>query len=271
MSSAQQFSVANLTRLKAALGLVDPSTPVNAKLAAPTLIASLQSELVKADIDTDLAGTYLGLLAKNTVSAGTVQKMSFELCTKVSDANAIKIAEVAEQQRAALLVARMDSPTSLASEASMSMAARQKAASLPWMSLFAFNQSALSPKAKADLDSEIVTRREGLAGVAVVIVSGHADRIGSVTYNQKLSERRAQSVKTYLIGKGVPENVIAAQGFGESEPAAGLDIVSCNGIRERTRLIECLQPNRRVEVLLKEQNRKESSAQNSVHSASLIK
>ena len=51
-------------------------------------------------------------------------------------------------------------------------------------------------------------------------LGGHTDSFGSDSYNQKLSERRAESVKTYLINGGVAEDRITAIGFGESQPAA---------------------------------------------------
>lgn len=75
-----------------------------------------------------------------------------------------------------------------------------------------------------------------------ITVTGHTDRIGSDAYNQKLSERRAEAAKNYLVGKGVSANRLAAVGKGESSP-----VVTCND-RKRSGLIECLAPNRRVEV-----------------------
>jgi len=78
-----------------------------------------------------------------------------------------------------------------------------------------------------------------------IIVVGHADRIGTFEYNQRLSERRAESVKKYLVGKGVPAAKIKTEGRGEFEPA--LDPAFCKGMRKQ-KLIDCLQPDRRVEV-----------------------
>ena len=75
-----------------------------------------------------------------------------------------------------------------------------------------------------------------------IVISGHADRIGSDSYNQKLSAQRANAVRDYLISKGIDAGRLTAQGKGESMP-----IVTCTE-KNRTALIKCLEPNRRVEV-----------------------
>ena len=75
-----------------------------------------------------------------------------------------------------------------------------------------------------------------------VVITGYTDRIGTQKYNQKLSEQRANAVKTYLEGKGVAGNRMSAIGKGENNP-----IVQCSE-KSKAKLIECLEPNRRVEV-----------------------
>jgi OOP family OmpA-OmpF porin len=85
--------------------------------------------------------------------------------------------------------------------------------------------------------------------IQLVMVTGHTDRLGSEEYNQKLSERRANQVRDYLISQGVEANRLQAVGKGESEP-----VVACDGVKGRKKLIECLQPNRRV-VLTAEKQR----------------
>ena len=72
---------------------------------------------------------------------------------------------------------------------------------------------------------------------------GHTDRLGSDAYNLRLSERRAKTVKNYLIKKGVDGGKMVDKGRGESEP-----VVQCKGNKATKKLIRCLQPNRRVDV-----------------------
>lgn len=80
------------------------------------------------------------------------------------------------------------------------------------------------------------------------MVLGFTDRIGSDAYNRGLSEKRAQSVVDYLISKGIPSNKISARGMGESNPVTGN---TCDNVKPRAALIECLGPDRRVEIEVK--------------------
>ena len=108
--------------------------------------------------------------------------------------------------------------------------------------LFDFNKAELKDAGKQKLD-ELANQVKG-AKVDEIVVVGHADRIGSETYNEKLSEARAQSVKDYLAERGAQTNVITAQGKGESAPVTGDQCKKMAG----KKLIECLQPDRRVEI-----------------------
>ena len=92
------------------------------------------------------------------------------------------------------------------------------------------------------MDQAAVTIKAN-AAITNVLVTGHADRLGSVAYNQKLSERRATQVAQYLASKGVNSSIITSTGRGEAVP-----VVACEGVKGRKALIECLQPNRRVTV-----------------------
>ena len=106
--------------------------------------------------------------------------------------------------------------------------------------LFEFDQATLRmPQPKLD---EIARALVDNPGIGNVTITGHTDRLGSEAYNQKLSERRANAVKQYLVGKGVAANRLQAVGRGESVP-----VVQCND-GDRAKLIKCLEPNRRVEV-----------------------
>ncbi len=108
--------------------------------------------------------------------------------------------------------------------------------------LFGFDKAALKAEGKAALD-EAAAKIKANPEIKAVIVTGHTDRIGSDAYNQKLSERRAKQVADYLVGQGVDSSLISAEGKGESEP-----VVQCTGNKATKKLIECLQPNRRVEI-----------------------
>ncbi len=106
--------------------------------------------------------------------------------------------------------------------------------------LFSFDSAELRmPQPRLD---EIASTLGSNPGVNDVMISGYTDRIGSDAYNQKLSERRASAVKTYLVGKGIAANRLNAQGKGEADP-----IVVCSD-KKLPALIKCLEPNRRVEV-----------------------
>jgi outer membrane protein OmpA-like peptidoglycan-associated protein len=106
--------------------------------------------------------------------------------------------------------------------------------------LFEFDRSDLrQPQPKLD---EIATALKQNPQVAHVTITGHTDRLGAEEYNQKLSERRAQAVKQYLVAQGVEPARLAAVGRGESQP-----VVQCNE-QGQSALIKCLEPNRRVEV-----------------------
>ena len=111
---------------------------------------------------------------------------------------------------------------------------------------FAFDRYVLTPAAKQRLDQDVIGKLATCASVEAVVVEGHADRIGSQQYNQKLSERRADSVKAYLVSKGADRNTIETIGMGKTVPAK-----FCPDIKDRKELIACLAPNRRAIVSLK--------------------
>lgn len=106
--------------------------------------------------------------------------------------------------------------------------------------LFGFDSAQLKlPQPKLD---EIANALKSDAGVRQVAIIGYTDRLGSDKYNQKLSEQRASSVKSYLVSNGIDANRLGAQGRGEANP-----VVMCTD-KKRADLIQCLEPNRRVEI-----------------------
>lgn len=83
---------------------------------------------------------------------------------------------------------------------------------------FDFDKSVLKPEGKAKLDG-LVDKIKGIK-LEVVIAVGHTDSVGSDAYNQKLSVRRAEAVKAYLVSKGIEKNRIYTEGKGERAPVA---------------------------------------------------
>lgn len=84
--------------------------------------------------------------------------------------------------------------------------------------LFDFDKAALKPAATTSLDN-LVGQIKSLA-LEVVIATGHTDSVGTDAYNQKLSVRRADAVKKYLVSKGIAANRIQIEGKGEAQPVA---------------------------------------------------
>jgi len=113
--------------------------------------------------------------------------------------------------------------------------------------LFDFDKATLRPEGRAKLD-DLVSKLAGVS-LEVIIAVGYTDRIGSDAYNLKLSQRRAQAVKDYLVSKGIEPNRVYTEGKGEANPVKQCADPAPKGeIRNRAQLIACLQPNRRVEV-----------------------
>lgn len=109
---------------------------------------------------------------------------------------------------------------------------------------FAFSKSGLTADGKKALDAVAADIKAKGAAVTAVRVAGFADRIGSATANEKLSKKRADTVRKYLVSKGIVNaQVVETRWFGESVPAT-----DCSKKLSKAKLIKCLQPDRRVEV-----------------------
>ena len=108
--------------------------------------------------------------------------------------------------------------------------------------LFDFDSATLKPEGMQALDS--FADKLASLNYDLIIAVGYADRIGNEDYNKKLSVRRAESVKEYLVAhKAIDPDRVFTDGKGEANPVTG---DSCQG--DRGRLIECLAPDRRVEI-----------------------
>lgn len=107
---------------------------------------------------------------------------------------------------------------------------------MPSSVTFATDSAQISPAFQATLDQVASTISE--YSDTRVRIAGHTDSTGSDAYNQQLSERRAQAVANYLIGRGVASSRISTVGHGETQPVASNDTP------------EGRQANRRVEIVL---------------------
>jgi len=111
--------------------------------------------------------------------------------------------------------------------------------------LFGFNKDTLSPTGVTTI-SNFARDLGDSSHYTNVRVAGHTDPIGSEAYNQDLSDRRANTVGNQLVTEGVPSDRITTIGYGESQ--LKVTEADCAGATSRAALIECFQPNRRVEV-----------------------
>jgi OOP family OmpA-OmpF porin len=109
--------------------------------------------------------------------------------------------------------------------------------------LFAFDSAELTDQGRARLD-QVLSELPAQADLQDkrITITGFTDRLGPDSYNQNLSEQRAQAVHDYLVSKGMRDEIIDARGLGSAKP-----LVDCEGKRG-AELIDCLAPNRRTEI-----------------------
>lgn len=111
--------------------------------------------------------------------------------------------------------------------------------------LFAFGRAdfqSLKTAGQSQL-SAIAGKLLNTPDIGKIIIAGHADQLGDLQGNLQVSRQRAQTIKTYLVGKGVPGELVEAVGEGSTKP-----LVKCDMTQPRAQLIQCLEPNRRVEI-----------------------
>ena len=112
--------------------------------------------------------------------------------------------------------------------------------------LFDFNKANLRSAAKNELDPVVAKIKQHGTNLQGVVVEGHTDYLGSDKYNQKLSESRANTVKSYFVANGVPADKVTAVGKGETETKM---TQTCKAKKlSYAKLKDCLEPDRRVEV-----------------------
>ena len=184
----------------------------------------------------DRSGMYL------TDSAGKVVMNSTDLCWRTSNWTAPTPATATDADCQCEKVCKptpVTVPTVKAPAESAKPLDRKMSVSTE--TLFDFNKSTIRPTGASKLDEVVAIYKRST--VEVIIVVGHADRIGSEAYNQTLSEKRAAAVKGFLVRNGVPTNRIYSEGKGEREPVT--TSAQCKGVKN---LKACLQPDRRVEI-----------------------
>ena len=111
--------------------------------------------------------------------------------------------------------------------------------------LFAFARAdyqSLKTEGQSQL-SAIAGKLLSTPNIGKIIIAGHADQLGDPQGNLQVSKQRAQTIKTYLVGKGVPGELVEAVGEGSNKP-----LVKCDMQQPRAQLIQCMEPNRRVEI-----------------------
>jgi OOP family OmpA-OmpF porin len=99
---------------------------------------------------------------------------------------------------------------------------------------FDFDKYVIKPEGKAKLD-DLVSKTKGIA-LEVIIAVGHTDSVGTVEYNQGLSERRANAVKDYLVSKGIEKNRVYTEGKGEKQPIASNSTAEGRAKNRRTEI-----------------------------------
>ncbi len=113
--------------------------------------------------------------------------------------------------------------------------------------LFDFDKAIIRADASTKLD-DLVGRLKGI-NLEVIIAIGHTDRIGSKAYNQKLSMRRAEAVKAYMVSKGIPANRVYTEGKGPTQPVTADKCKKMGAENGRNKkLVACLAADRRVEI-----------------------
>jgi len=112
-------------------------------------------------------------------------------------------------------------------------------------SLFGFDQDSLQTDGKQALDKLLLELKDG--NVERVQITGHTDRLGAKVYNEKLSMRRADAVRNYLVQVGgMPATKVTATGVGSEQAESSTN--DCKGMKASQALITCLRVDRRVDV-----------------------
>lgn len=116
--------------------------------------------------------------------------------------------------------------------------------------LFDFDKAVLSEHGKRIINEQIIRKIRTSSNGKVIEITGYADQIGTDKYNLRLSLRRANAVKAYLIKQGFNGHSIETMARGEARPVVSCKKIKGKADRRNKALIKCLQPNRRIELIL---------------------
>ncbi|WP_227317614.1 OmpA family protein [Cedecea davisae] len=107
-----------------------------------------------------------------------------------------------------------------------------------------YDEKSLLPGAIDNLKSLATKINNEYASISKIIVNGYADPMGKPEGNNVLSLLRANTIATQLVGAGLPSKIILARGHGSTNPV----VLNCDKHKQRSEVITCNQPNRRVEI-----------------------
>ncbi len=198
------------------------------------------------------AGTFKnqGYLQDNSGNSAVVRSTGYDVCVRTSDwtpARAVVecdpdlVPKPAAPKPVAVAPAPKPAPAPAPKPAPAKPVVQKFTLSAD--ALFDFDKAVIKPDGTKKLD-ELAAALQG-SQYDTIVATGHTDRLGTVDYNQKLSERRAEAVKKYLADKGLDAGKISAAGKGKSQPVTKLE--DCKGKGGRA-LHACLQPDRRVDI-----------------------
>jgi OOP family OmpA-OmpF porin len=234
-TSDSRVAAAPAAAAPAAAGATTPSTTTTA--ASGATARGLPGYVVSSDGNVVLSGFGQCVRAGHWVPANAA-----EPCDRMARADVpapvavVQPAPVAKAEPAPAPVAAPEPPRPVIQKLTLSTDV-----------LFDFNKAELKDAGKERLDQLAEEIKD--ARVDEIVATGHADRIASDDYNQKLSEQRAQAVREYLASKVEDPNRVTAEGKGESQPVTGDECKKLGAERASNRkLVQCLQPDRRVEI-----------------------
>ncbi len=188
----------------------------------------------------DLAQSQKEQAEAATAAAAAKQQAQLDSEKRAADLAAVTAADkLAVEQQARLDADKRaaDAQAELAKVAVVKEEPRGLVITLSGSVVFASNQATLLPEAKSRLN-QVAESLMSTNKNRKLIVEGHTDSQGSAAYNRELSQRRAESVRSYLISRGYPAELIEARGIGEDRPIA--DNASPEGRAN----------NRRVEIIV---------------------